>query len=338
MTADLSVETDVPEAAARYDDLARTPFLGVVVEANRAYLTGLLDDPAELEHSHWALSCLPGGNRLSTVSMSGMETFALFGGDTDGVETISWLMNVALSPLQDADGSTTTIQRRFPRIRFDASRRHPEAGADQVCLWGDGNDLDAVLAYLPIRRAAWHLVERLLTKRTKYARFHNQPLADAVLGRAMSMSPVVGGDYRRAEVSRGIAKPLPAYAADPDTAGRGLLVHQRLQDALADRVTAVGLRPLSPAPLDPQFDLAWYAADGALVVVEVKSLILSNETRQLRMGLGQVLDYAHALKQRVGAVRPVLYIEQVVAERWAELAEEAGVSLVWPGEEGFLRL
>jgi hypothetical protein len=45
------------------------------------------------------------------------------------------------------------------------------------------------------------------------------------------------------------------------------------------------------------FDLAWLEAE-VLIAVEVKSLTEVNQDRQLRLGLGQVLDYQHILEAR----------------------------------------
>ena len=68
-----------------------------------------------------------------------------------------------------------------------------------------------------------------------------------------------------------------------------------------------------------------------MVVVEVKSMTETNESRQMRLGLGQVLDYSHALGGAASGVRPVLAVERRPAEsRWIEICSSAGVTLVWP--------
>jgi hypothetical protein len=123
---------------------------------------------------------------------------------------------------------------------------------------------------------------------------------------------------------------------DPDAAGRGLRAHHQLQNQLAELARAAGCAPRDPAPIDPEFDLAWEAAQ-AIVVVEVKSCTKANEVQQLRMGIGQVLDYDDSLRARGREVQPVLYLEREPSDgRWMALAERHNVRLVWPGTEGLL--
>jgi hypothetical protein len=89
-----------------------------------------------------------------------------------------------------------------------------------------------------------------------------------------------------------------------------------------------GLIPLSPTG-SPNYDLAWL--DGSrLFVAEVKSLTATNETQQLRLGLGQVLDYRAMLARRREVV-PVLVVEREPSdERWLGLCRDVGVILTWP--------
>lgn len=123
---------------------------------------------------------------------------------------------------------------------------------------------------------------------------------------------------------------------DPDAAGRGWRAHHQLQNRLAKLVRAAGWSPRDPAPIDPEFDLAWETPQG-IVVVEVKSCTKQNEVRQLRMGIGQVLDYDDSLRARGRAVLPVLYLEREPSDaRWVALAKRHHVHLIWPGTEHVL--
>lgn len=98
-------------------------------------------------------------------------------------------------------------------------------------------------------------------------------------------------------------------------------------------VPAAGYAPLRPTPVGPSYDLAWFT-DQALVVVEVKSCTLANEFHQLRMGIGQVLDYEDSLRSRGHSVQPVLYMEQAPTDsRWRTLAGQHGIMLAGPGSE-----
>jgi hypothetical protein len=65
-------------------------------------------------------------------------------------------------------------------------------------------------------------------------------------------------------------------------------------------------------------------------VGEVKSLTASNEEKQLRLGLGQVLRYAHQLGPDGDAV-PVLIVERRPSDSsWEKLCVRLGVILAWP--------
>lgn len=87
----------------------------------------------------------------------------------------------------------------------------------------------------------------------------------------------------------------------------------------------------------PRVDAAWRAPGDptVLFVAEVKSLTGARQDQQVRLGIGQVLDYAHALRQRppkdVRVVRPVLVLEREPGDgRWLNLAESLGILLTWP--------
>ena len=68
-----------------------------------------------------------------------------------------------------------------------------------------------------------------------------------------------------------------------------------MQNRLNDLVEAAGYIPIDPeSPIDPAFDLAWFV-EQTLFVVEVKSCTQDNQTQQLRLGIGQVLDYEDTL-------------------------------------------
>jgi hypothetical protein len=106
--------------------------------------------------------------------------------------------------------------------------------------------------------------------------------------------------------------------------------HAETQNALADFLTSAGASPWSPRPHEPDFDLAWIFR-GVLFVGEVKSLTQANEDRQLRLGLGQVLDYQALMARTTAGVRAVLVAERQPEDgRWLALCERHSVLLVWP--------
>jgi hypothetical protein len=109
-----------------------------------------------------------------------------------------------------------------------------------------------------------------------------------------------------------------------------LQAHASTQEALAAAVRAAGKVPRSPVPGEPAFDLAW-EDDGVICVAEVKSLSGTNDEKQLRLALGQVLRYAHLLRAKGRPVRCFIAVESRPAdESWFDLCSELGVTLLWP--------
>ena len=134
-------------------------------------------------------------------------------------------------------------------------------------------------------------------------------------------------------VNEDVASSRPApFEIDPNVIDRGTRGHNRTQNLLRAFVESKGIRTLQPDPAagDPDFDLGWIRK-GVWFVVEVKSLTTSNEARQLRLALGQVLDYEDRLLRRHDSVKAVIATEEPVNDRrWVALCERHGVLLVWP--------
>jgi hypothetical protein len=109
----------------------------------------------------------------------------------------------------------------------------------------------------------------------------------------------------KASVKPAVELSLPNYLA----LERAVCSHARIQNAVADELMALGVTPWSPTAAGPQYDLAFGGDDGAFTVIEVKSCTGQNMELQLRLGLGQVLRYAHQLRSRHDQVRAVLATE-----------------------------
>jgi hypothetical protein len=138
-----------------------------------------------------------------------------------------------------------------------------------------------------------------------------------------------GGTYQPAD-ERPASQPREPFSVDPNVIDRGTRGHAKTQNALAAFLAAHGVAPLRPINPDPDFDVGWRKG-GAWYVVEVKSLTAANEARQLRLALGQVLDYHDALARRHDDVRAVIAVERRPADpRWVSLCERHDVLLVWP--------
>jgi hypothetical protein len=72
-------------------------------------------------------------------------------------------------------------------------------------------------------------------------------------------------------------------------------------------------------------------------VAEVKSLTSANEAGQVRLAIGQVLDYQQMLARLQRPVRPVIALEKKPAsDRWEAICARHAITLVWP--DTFARL
>lgn len=160
-------------------------------------------------------------------------------------------------------------------------------------------------------------------RRTAAAPVARTPAAPVRDGKRLGIS------YRPANV--GFRSRDPAlFSYDPDARDRHTRAHHRVQEYAARAVRELGFEPRSPSRSDPQFDLA-YDEDDRITVIEVKSLPRSYRDTQLRLGLGQVLEYALRLSPIVESVRPVLLVERRPPAIWAEICLSGGVLLAWPG-------
>ncbi len=138
----------------------------------------------------------------------------------------------------------------------------------------------------------------------------------------------LGSDYRAADESTSVGQRDP-FSVDPTLVERALRSHATTQNALASYLIARGLQPRSPAPNEPNFDLAWMQ-NREIWVAEIKSITDANEEKQLRLGLGQLLRYRQLLSSK-GAVRAVLVVErQPLDASWESLCEELKILLIWP--------
>ncbi|KAB1156485.1 hypothetical protein F6X68_11430 [Micromonospora sp. AMSO12t] len=188
------------DPVSRFERLADGPYLDSVVAANRAYLDAVVPDAAATERDHWALSCLPGTRtdppRLSAVSMKTMETFVLHEPTEPGAGAPAEGFLVVRKSVLDGHWTPAGFRAAHPAITRWPSD-YVDAGPDQEVLAGDVEDLIAALADERVVLAARALTEPLLQSRTLHARGHNQPFADAVLGRHEQtdwICPVDAGD------------------------------------------------------------------------------------------------------------------------------------------------
>lgn len=88
---------------------------------------------------------------------------------------------------------------------------------------------------------------------------------------------------------------------------------------------------------EPKVDAAWLSRTDAatLVIAEVKSLTGAHQAQQIRLGIGQILDYVVTLRagspDGVDTIWPVLVLEKEPddPERWVAVAAAGGIELTW---------
>lgn len=125
-----------------------------------------------------------------------------------------------------------------------------------------------------------------------------------------------------------------SLTVDLEALDRATAAHEATLLAFARRLASRGLVPQRHGRNAPKFDVGW--ADGLTVyVAEVKSLGSAVEDQQIRLGIGQVVDYAEQLRSRPAipgqSVRAVLVLERRPREpdRWMAAAESVGIGLTW---------
>lgn len=115
---------------------------------------------------------------------------------------------------------------------------------------------------------------------------------------------------------------------------RGTAAHEATIEALIKHLASKGTQALGPIRGAPRFDAGWERGKTAFIA-EVKSLSDTNEDQQIRLGIGQILDYAWQMPPG-RKVTPVLVLEKrPPSERWEHVAKRAGILLTYgPRFEG----
>jgi hypothetical protein len=137
--------------------------------------------------------------------------------------------------------------------------------------------------------------------------------------------------YRPAANEPPDAEELPDRLVDLANLDRATRRHMELQDRLAQALRDRDIEPLSPGSWQPQFDVAFEYA-GKRFVVEVKSGDPVSP-QQLRLGVGQLLEYRYLLQgAKPGVVQAVLLIESEPPDPWGPVAETVGIKLLQANE------
>lgn len=136
-----------------------------------------------------------------------------------------------------------------------------------------------------------------------------------------------GVSYRRASSTDATVPDRAPHEVDLSELDAATARHMSLQDELADQLIGRGIKPRSPASWQPQFDLA-FEHEGRHLVVEVKTGYPVS-TQQVRLGVGQVLEYCHALRDGESSPQPVLLLEGEPPSPWPVLLrDELGICVI----------
>ncbi|WP_345585524.1 hypothetical protein [Streptomyces prasinosporus] len=156
-----------------------------------------------------------------------------------------------------------------------------------------------------------------------------RPVAAAPAG-----SEILGGPLR---VRRPGRRPSGDLTLDMNRLDKATAAHEATVGALLAHLSRQGIEGRTHAPGTPAFDAGW-SRGADVFIAEVKSLKGAREDQQIRLGIGQVLDYAHQLRTAHPGRRlhPILVLEKrPVDPRWSSLARSAGIRLTWaPGFPG----
>jgi hypothetical protein len=145
---------------------------------------------------------------------------------------------------------------------------------------------------------------------------------------------ILGGPLQR---HRTVNHEPSALSLDLDKLDKGTEAHEATVAALIEHLVARQVEVRGHGRNAPRFDAGWSRGDDVFIA-EVKSLTGAGEEQQIRLGVGQVIDYAHQLRslKTHGQVRPVLVLEKQPADsRWTAMARDNGIILTWgPDFEG----
>ncbi len=198
--------------------------------------------------------------------------------------------------------------------------------ASPAYKWGDiGVKLDRVDEQRRSGRLVYVINEEEL-ERLLAGGALSRKVSDAAAGGKTS---VAGVAHRPAQPSRGRAMGTGTLEIDLDERDRRLREHCQIIDDVAAAARWRGYEPLSPLSAECAYDLAWQLGK-TLHVVEVKTTTSVSEVQQLRLGLGQVLEYRTTLSDQGWQVRAHLMVSRKPTSARAVAACVAtGVDVWW---------
>jgi len=154
---------------------------------------------------------------------------------------------------------------------------------------------------------------------------------DTLKGRSSAPYPIqstIGMPYR--SKAGGVNTAPTPLLRNWDALDEATREHQRMERYLADFAGTHGSMPRSATDGEPLYDLAW-ERNGTIVVAEVKSTTPTNHRQQVRLGVGQVIEYSALLEASTGLiVHRVLLISDDPTPDDLLLADAAGVLIIGP--------
>lgn len=189
-----------------------------------------------------------------------------------------------------------------------------------------GNVKQGYLFELSERLAA-HIFSRFASRLPAMAMATGEEGRGPVAGTGAPEEQGFGLPYRPAGDRDDAEEQLPHRVVDLAELDRATRRHMELQDRLASELRRRGIVPRSPEIWQPQFDLA-FEHDGQRWVIEVKTSDPVS-AQQVRLGLGQVLEYRHRLScPGAPCVVAALLLETTPADPWSAICQDLGVVLV----------
>jgi hypothetical protein len=205
-------------------------------------------------------------------------------------------------------------------VKLDAAHQRRRRGQDIYII-----DEDEFRALLDGRR---------LSNQTKRAAVNKQVRPDPLW---MSFRP---DPPRRLSRSEGAARGHAIHEIDLDELERRTREHQQLISSISAATRKHGYEPLRSVGTACQFDIGWIDGGGVLNVVEAKTTRAASERQQMRLGLGQVLDYREfVVRYSSRPVRAHLVLSRKPAQKFEHILQaclSVGVNVVSASEIGRL--
>ena len=106
--------------------------------------------------------------------------------------------------------------------------------------------------------------------------------------------------------------------------------HSLTQNAFAKFLSRNSIQPQSPSGNDPQVDILW-ERNGEVCIGEIKSLTKTNQSRMLRLAIGQILDYRYQFFEMDVKVNCHIIVEcKPDSARWDSICQLNGIKRLLP--------